>query len=126
MGSLKRWLIVLALGMALPAPAVHAEYGDVTMNTTATKNGVRPVIFPHWFHRLRFTCGNCHSENGFKMKAGGNKVTMANIINGMYCGMCHNNQIAWGAERCEMCHSGKPKLPTGIQRGDESLGPGIM
>lgn len=123
---IKRWLIVLAFGMALLAPAAHAEYGDVVLNKIAEKNGMRPVIFPHWFHRLRFTCGNCHNENGFKMKAGSNNVNMGEIIDGKFCGMCHNNQIAWGPERCDMCHSGKPGLSGGVLRGNETLGPGSM
>lgn len=124
----KAWLIALVLGMAFAAPAAHGEYGDISLNRIAEKNGMRPVVFPHWFHRLRFTCGNCHHENGFKMKAGSNNINMAGIIDGKFCGMCHNNQIAWGPERCDMCHSGKPGLPGGVLRGSNNttLGPGTL
>jgi c(7)-type cytochrome triheme protein len=123
---INRWLIMLALGMALLAPAAQAEYADVILNRIAEKNGMRPVIFPHWFHRIRFTCGNCHKEGGFLMKAGSNNITMSEIIEGKFCGMCHNNQIAWSPDRCDMCHSGKPGLTGGIFRGNQTLGPGEL
>ena len=102
----------------------NAEYGDVVLNRRAEKEGVRPVIFPHWFHRIRFRCKVCHQELGFKMRVGSNDVRMADIINGKFCGMCHNGDVAWGPDRCDLCHSGKRGLPTGIYGGHETLGPG--
>ena len=47
--------------------ALHAEYGGVVINKRSDKEGVRPVIFPHWFHRIRFRCKVCHYELGFKI-----------------------------------------------------------
>lgn len=113
---------VLALaGLAFEA---QAEYADVVLNKRSDRAGVRPVVFPHWFHRIRFRCKVCHYELGFKMRAGANDVLMADIIDGKFCGMCHNNDIAWGPERCDLCHSGKPGLPSRIFGGHETLGPG--
>ena len=114
----------LALWLAAVSIPVHAEYGDVVLNKRAEKEGVRPVVFSHWFHRIRFRCKVCHSELGFKMRAGGNDVLMADIINGKFCGMCHNDRIAWGPANCDLCHSGKPGLPSGIYGGDSTAGPG--
>jgi c(7)-type cytochrome triheme protein len=114
---------VAAGAAAVPAP-VRAEYGDVVINRRAERGGVRPVVFPHWFHRIRFRCKVCHSELGFRMRAGANDVLMADIIDGRFCGMCHNGRTAWGAEQCDICHSGKPGLPPGIQGGNETRGPG--
>ncbi len=119
------WLRTLVLLLlALMAAAATAEYGDVVLNHRSELEGVRPVVFPHWFHRIRFRCKVCHSELGFRMRAGSNQVLMKDIIDGRYCGMCHNNQVAWGPERCELCHSGKPGLKTGIVGGAETTGPG--
>jgi c(7)-type cytochrome triheme protein len=119
------WLRTLVLLLlALMAAAATAEYGDVVLNHRSELEGVRPVVFPHWFHRIRFRCKVCHSELGFRMRAGSNQVLMKDIIDGRYCGMCHNNQVAWGPERCELCHSGKPGLKTGIIGGAETTGPG--
>ena len=106
------------------AITIDAEYADVVLNNYSEKAGVRPVIFPHWFHRIRFRCKVCHSELGFIMRAGANDITMGNIISGQQCGMCHNSDVAWGADRCDLCHSGKPGLTTGIRGGHQSSGPG--
>jgi c(7)-type cytochrome triheme protein len=116
--------LLLALACAVPQGTPFAEYGDVVLNKRSEKEGVRPVIFPHWFHRIRFRCKVCHSELGFKMRAGANDVLMADIIDGKFCGMCHNGQVAWGPERCELCHSGLPNLPPGIAGGAQTSGPG--
>jgi c(7)-type cytochrome triheme protein len=102
----------------------QAEYADVVINRQAEKNGMRPVVFPHWFHRIRFRCKVCHAELGFKMRAGSNTITMTDIIDGKFCGACHNNDIAWSPENCDLCHSGKPGLPTGVFGGHETSGPG--
>ena len=106
---------------ALPA---QAEYGDVILNKRAQAEGMRPVLFPHWFHRIRFRCKVCHHELGFKMRAGANNISMADIIDGKYCGLCHNNNIAWGPERCELCHVANFNIPSGIYGGHQTLGPG--
>ncbi|HKK55686.1 c(7)-type cytochrome triheme domain-containing protein [Marinobacter sp.] len=75
---------------------------------------MRPVVFPHWFHRIRFRCKVCHGDLGFEFQAGGNDINMLKIIDGEYCGACHNGNIAWGVENCELCHSGKPGLETHV------------
>jgi c(7)-type cytochrome triheme protein len=116
-------LLVLALGLAC-AGAVLAEYADVVLDRASTKNGVRPVVFPHWFHRIRFRCKVCHSELGFKMRAGANTIQMADILDGRFCGMCHNGQIAWAPDRCDLCHSGKRGVAPGIYGSSETKGPG--
>lgn len=103
---------VLAFGLA--GGVAHAEQGDIVINNYADKAGVRPVVFPHWFHRIRFTCKTCHADLGIKFKAGGNDITMLEIIDGRYCGACHNGQVAWSVENCNLCHSGKPGTPTQV------------
>lgn len=116
--SLLAFLLLL-----IPLPAC-AEYGDVILNYRAEKSGVRPVIFPHWLHRIRFKCSVCHTEIGFKMRVGGDEMSMIDITNGKFCGVCHNNKIAWGPEKCHLCHSGLPGLQSGIRGGDSTDGPG--
>lgn len=85
---------------------------------------MRPVIFPHWFHRIRFKCVVCHTEGGFQMRAGADNILMADIIKGSFCGVCHNDQMAWGAKNCHLCHSGLPGLKSGVRGGDATDGPG--
>ena len=105
--------IAATLAFLEVAPA-HAEYGDVVINNYSDAAGVRPVVFPHWFHRVRFRCKVCHSDLGFKFQAGGNEINMVKIIDGQFCGACHNGEIAWSVENCNLCHSGKPGTPTQV------------
>jgi c(7)-type cytochrome triheme protein len=114
--------LVLALGLLIALPA-GAEYGDVVLDRNSTKQGMRAVVFPHWFHRIRFRCKVCHSELGFKMRAGANLVQMSDIVNGKFCGMCHNGQVAWSPERCDLCHSAKKGVKPGIYGSSETTGP---
>jgi c(7)-type cytochrome triheme protein len=104
---------VVICGLLTPDSA-RAEYGDVVINNYSDKAGVRPVVFPHWFHRARFTCKVCHADMGFKFRAGGNEINMLKIIDGQYCGACHNGDVAWSIENCNLCHSGKPGTPTQV------------
>jgi c(7)-type cytochrome triheme protein len=132
--SLRRWLlaslavlVLLSVGLLAPRPAL-AEYGDVVINNYSDAAGMRPVVFPHWFHRVRFRCKVCHADLGFQFKAGGNQINMLKIIDGQYCGSCHNGELAWSAENCNLCHSGKPGTPTQVhestlQKLSASAGP---
>lgn len=124
--TMLRWCRVASLAMAalVAAQAAQAEYGDVILNKRSDKEGVRPVVFPHWFHRIRFRCKVCHSELGFKMRAGANDVLMSDITDGKFCGMCHNGRIAWAADRCDLCHSGLPGQASRVIGGHQTSGPG--
>ena len=115
------WLALILV----PAAVAWAEYADVVINEMSEEAGVSPVIYPHWFHRIRYQCSVCHVDLGFKTKAGGNGITMDKIIQGEYCGACHNGEIAWSAENCDLCHSGIAGLETGIRGGHQTSGPGI-
>lgn len=102
---------LLLLGGAREA---RAEFGDVVINNYSDAAGMRPAVFPHWFHRIRFRCKVCHGDLGFQFKAGGNDITMLKIFDGQFCGACHNGQIAWSVENCTLCHSGKPNTKTKV------------
>src|SRR3989304_495433 len=121
-----RWFVGLAaggvaagLGVLVAAPDLGAEYGDIVMNLEAEKAEMPPVVFPHWFHRIRFKCKVCHEEI-FVMRAGANHVTMIEIIKGNYCGKCHNGRIAWAPLYCDRCHAGKSEFQIPEARGQTS------
>jgi c(7)-type cytochrome triheme protein len=107
-------LMAFVVVMFVDIQDVQAEYGDVVINNHSDKAGMRPVIFPHWFHRVRFACKVCHADLGFKFKAGGNDINMVKIIDGQFCGACHNGEVAWSVENCNLCHSAKPGTPTQV------------
>lgn len=107
-------LISIVLAMVVQVTDVHAEYGDVVINNYSEAADMRPVVFPHWFHRIRFRCKVCHGDLGFKFQAGGNQINMVKIIDGQYCGSCHNGELAWGLQDCNLCHSGMPGTKTQV------------
>jgi len=107
------FLILLAIDLFSMRDA-RAEYGDVLINNHSDVAGMRPVVFPHWFHRIRFRCKVCHADLGFKFEAGGNDINMLKIIDGEYCGACHDGDIAWSVDNCDLCHSGTPGTPTQV------------
>lgn len=114
--SFKVWLLaaaVISVGL-LGMRSAQAEYGDIVINNYSDAAGMRPAVFPHWFHRVRFRCKVCHADLGFQFKAGGNQIDMLKIIDGQFCGACHNGNIAWSVENCNLCHSGKPNTPTQV------------
>jgi len=117
-GIARRMTLAALAAAALLALAggedARAEYGDVVINNYSDAAGMRPVVFPHWFHRVRYRCKVCHADLGFKFKAGGNEINMVKIIDGQFCGACHNGEVAWSIENCNMCHSANPKTPTQV------------
>jgi c(7)-type cytochrome triheme protein len=106
--------LVVLMAVLVWAQDSRAEYGDVVINNYSDEAGMRPVVFPHWFHRIRFRCKVCHADLGFKFQAGGNDIDMLKIIEGEYCGACHDGNIAWSIENCDLCHSGKTGTPTQV------------
>lgn len=115
----------IVVACLVPMMAAWAEYADVILNNNSENEGVAPVIFPHWFHRIRFRCSVCHVELGIKMRAGSTGIRMEQLVDGRYCGACHDGETAWPIDNCDLCHSGKPGLQTGVKGGHKTTGPGI-
>ena len=113
---LRLTFMALAFGALLGVNALEAraEYGDIVINNYSDASGMRPVVFPHWFHRIRYRCKVCHADLGFKFKARGNEINMVKVIDGQFCGACHNGDVAWNVENCNLCHSAKPGTPTQV------------
>jgi c(7)-type cytochrome triheme protein len=88
----------------LPPPN---EYGNLLINRASTANGVKPVTFSHWQHRVKYTCRVCHSELEFNMRANTTEITEMANRKGKYCGACHNGKIAFRHNgNCDKCHNG--------------------
>jgi len=109
-------LILAALGGLIPTSDAIAEYGDVVLNNTSKTASMSPVIFPHWVHRMNYSCRACHESLGFKMKVGTSGITMQKIFAGEYCAVCHNGKTAFATSQCQLCHSGKKDLPTQVHQ----------
>lgn len=82
------------------------DYGSILIETnTKTSETLRPVMFPHWAHRVKYTCNVCHPDLGFAMKAGETDIKQADLEAGKYCGKCHNGTESFGLSECNRCHS---------------------
>jgi c(7)-type cytochrome triheme protein len=112
-------LLLLFLGMAeqsyaqfweMPAALPPDEFGNLLINRTSERKGVKPAVFSHWEHRRKFTCRVCHFELEFNMQVNTTEITDAAIRAGKYCGAngCHDNKASFGNEKphCEKCHNG--------------------
>lgn len=82
-----------------------ASYGTVIMERNTRGKDVRPVLFPHWAHRTRYSCKACHTDMGTPMKAGETDIRQSDIEAGKHCGKCHNGTVSFAASECDRCHS---------------------
>ncbi len=99
------WIELLKGYKGLKSPD---NYGSILLTRYAdklSKMGMKPVVFPHWIHRAKFTCKVCHTDIGFTMKAGADDIKMGDIFKGEWCGRCHNGKIAFPPVKCIRCHS---------------------
>lgn len=101
-------LLTLAvfLLMLLAPRSAGSEYGDVRFSRPSRPGvAVPPAVFPHWFHRIRFRCTVCHPAL-FHMKEGAEEPRMVELLEGKYCGACHDGKTAWrmGFNTCARCH----------------------
>ncbi len=98
-------LFLLAPGAAQVKPTPDFAF-------TRGKDSPGAVTFSHEKHLASNTCSACHVKV-FKMKKGtSGDITMAKIKEGQFCGACHNGEIAWAIENCNLCHSAPPGTPT--------------
>lgn len=94
--------VLLCIAPLLPAE----EPGDISfVRQAAGMDDVAPAVFPHWVHRMAYTCYACH-DGLFKMKAGETLVTMDEIQAGQSCGSCHDGKTAFVSNltTCNRCH----------------------
>jgi c(7)-type cytochrome triheme protein len=91
----------------LPPPE---RYGNILINRTSVKSGVKSATFSHWLHRRRHTCRVCHSELEFNFKVNSTQITERANKAGRFCGAggCHDGKAAFGHDKphCDKCHNG--------------------
>jgi len=84
------------------APAVVLDLNIVR----EVKGSMPDVVYPHKAHTEWLDCANCHPAIFIPQK-GANQISMASIILGEKCGVCHG-KVAFPISECRRCHS-QPK-----------------
>lgn len=103
---------VAALGQGRIAPLVDlsdpkAEPFVMDLVIVREVKGSMPnVVFPHLQHTQWLDCTNCHDEI-FVPQKGANQISMAAILLGQKCGVCHG-KVAFPVTDCRRCHA-QPK-----------------
>lgn len=72
------------------------------------KGSMPDVVYPHKQHTEWLDCSNCHPAIFIPQK-GANQISMAAILLGQKCGVCHG-KVAFPVSECRLCHSKKKDL----------------
>ena len=67
------------------------------------KGSMPDVVYPHKQHTEWLDCSNCHPAIFIPQK-GANQISMAAILLGQKCGVCHG-KVAFPISECRKCHS---------------------
>ena len=73
------------------------------------KGSMPDVVYPHKQHTQWLDCSNCHPAI-FVPQKGANQISMAAILLGQKCGVCHG-KVAFPVAECRRCHSKKKDIP---------------
>lgn len=72
------------------------------------KGSMPDVVYPHKQHTEWLDCSNCHPAI-FVPQKGANSISMASILLGEKCGVCHG-KVAFPVSECRNCHSKKKEV----------------
>ena len=96
-------VVVVTFAMAVSAFAVPAG-----KTVEFDGKGAGKVVFDGKMHADKgLKCADCHQSGLFKMKKGGDVITMKDMDAGKSCGACHNGTKAFSskdAASCAKCH----------------------
>ena len=81
----------------------------IDLNIVREVKGSMPdVVYPHKQHTEWLDCSNCHPAIFIPQK-GANAISMAAILLGEKCGVCHG-KVAFPVSECRLCHSKKKEF----------------
>ena len=109
-GNRVDWVAALKEGRIQPwyeleDPSAEPFTMDLTI-VRQVKGSMPNVVYPHLEHTEWLDCTNCHDEI-FVPEKGKNQISMAGILLGQKCGVCHG-KVAFPVTDCRRCHS-QPK-----------------
>ena len=110
-GNYINWSKALENGVLQPRYDIHnpdAQPVVLDLNIVREVKGtMSDVVYPHKQHTEWLDCINCHPGIFIPMK-GANQISMASIMMGEKCGVCHG-KVAFPVSECRRCHS-QPKV----------------
>lgn len=80
------------------------------------KGSMPDVVYPHKEHTEWLDCSNCHPAIFIPQK-GANQISMAAILLGQKCGVCHG-KVAFPISECRKCHS--KQKPVATETGNQA------
>ena len=89
-------------------PEAQATVMDLNI-VREVKGSMPDVVYPHKQHTEWLDCANCHPAI-FAPQKGANVMSMASILLGQGCGVCHG-RVAFPVSECRLCHSRKKDGP---------------
>jgi c(7)-type cytochrome triheme protein len=108
-GNRVNWVTALGEGKIAPRwDRLDAQSEPVVMDLNIVrkvKGSMPDVVYPHKQHTEWLDCSNCHPAL-FVPQAGANQISMAAILLGQKCGVCHG-KVAFPVSECRLCHSKK-------------------
>lgn len=108
-GNRVDWVSALEKGKIMPRfdredPSKKPIVLDLNI-VREVKGSMPDVVYPHKQHTEWLDCSNCHPAI-FIPKKGANEISMASILLGEKCGVCHG-KVAFPVADCRRCHSQK-------------------
>jgi len=106
-GNRVDWVQALKEGQISPRfdrVDVEKQPAVLDFNVVREVKGTMPdVVYPHEQHTRWLDCSNCH-PGIFIPRKGANEISMASILMGQKCGVCHG-KVAFPVSECRRCHS---------------------
>lgn len=98
-----RRLALAVLGAGILATAAVGQEGAIVLERRGGPADPPPAVFPHWIHRIRYTCYACHPA---ALGPSSTPITHDAMAAGQACGACHDGRTAWGIgfATCPRCH----------------------
>lgn len=106
------WNAALDQGIIQPLSSLgKGELPLEPLESEVRLKGKEGVVFRHVFHTRWLACESCHDAI-FPREAGKTEMTMDELLDGKYCGVCHGRgNVAFDMKVCVACH------PRGEQTG---------
>ncbi len=121
-GNRVNWVQAIGGGSIKPRydrndPAAEPVVMDLNI-VREVKGSMPDVVYPHKQHTQWLDCSNCHPAI-FVPQKGANQISMAAILMGQKCGVCHG-KVAFPVSECRLCHSKKKDIPLSTASSGEA------